>query len=165
VGMGEKPIKVLGISVGSHTVTILRPDNPNEFKNDRNTNWYTNTSGSLETTLSANPNWKLTLKGPLFGSLKATPNISGDRPGNLRNIRQISDNNRSDTQLIRDILASANQYKDNLPYDPTPAKFDRFYNSNSYTYGILRDARVTNIPNLPGWQPGADKPIPLNKKE
>ena len=92
--------------------------------------------------------------------LIATPNVLGDRPSNLNSIQRISDSRgRSDTQLIRDILASADSYYNNLPYDPTPWLFDAYYNSNSYAYGVLKNAGISNIPNLPWWEPGADKPI------
>jgi len=158
VSLGERNIA----GIGSHTVIILNPDNASDFANST-AGFYRNSKGELEATRSANPNWRPS-GGSIFGSLTATPNISGDRPENMRNIQTISDPlNRSDTQLINDILNSANKYKDNLPYDPTPWLFDQFYNSNSYTYGVLKDAGIIG-PNLPGWQPGADKPICLKKK-
>ncbi|MDP2922091.1 MAG: RHS repeat-associated core domain-containing protein [Candidatus Omnitrophota bacterium] len=147
---------------GYHTVIILHPDNPNDFVNDPR--FHRNSKGELEATLSANPNNKPNLNS-FFGNLVANPtNFAPDRTNNLKNIQRILDpKRRSDSQLINDFLSSAGKYKDNLPYDPTPWSFDPFYNSNSYTSGIILDVGCL-LPNLHGWEPGADKPIRLNKK-
>jgi hypothetical protein len=136
--------------IGKHTVIIIHPDRPEEFACDPR--FYKNSKGELEATLSANPR---------NGILTATPNDLNDRPGELEQMQRILDK-RSDTQLINDIFGSADKYGNNLKYGATPSQSDDSYNSNSYTYGVLNDAGVTNIPNLNGWEPGADKPIPLN---
>ena len=146
---------------GYHTVIIIQPDDQNAFAYNRH--FYRTTTGEWEATLSANPNWKPTWSSP-FGTLTATPNIIGDRPERLHDIQRINDPfGRSDTQLIQDIFASAEHYKNNLPYDPTPWSFDPYYNSNSYVYGMLEGAGITDIPNLPWWEPGADKSIKKKK--
>ena len=117
----------------------------------------------METTISANPNRKPNIQSR-FGNLVATPKIEEDRPERLEAIQKITDPlNRSDSELIQDILESAEKYENNLPYNPTPWPFDPYYNSNSYAYGILKDAGISNPPNLLRWEPGADKPIPLKK--
>ena len=157
VAIGERRI-----GPGGHTVIIIHPDNPGEFENDPR--FYRNSKGELEATLSAGPNKRPRWSSP-WGTLTATPNSPDDRREDLRNSQRILDPlHRSDSQLIRDIFKSADKYGNNLPYDPTPLPFDPYYNSNSYAYGILEDAGVSEPPNLPGWEPGADKPIPLKKK-
>ncbi|MFA4842824.1 MAG: RHS repeat-associated core domain-containing protein [Candidatus Omnitrophota bacterium] len=162
VAIGEKPI-----GPGSHTVIILHPDNESDFKNNKSIPWYKNSKGEREATLSANPNWRPNLDS-LYGNLTAYPSNKSDRPSKLKNIQRIQDPlGRSDTQLIKAIINSANKYQNNLPYDPVPAVEDpsvpQPYNSNSYTRGILKDAGIPNPPNLPGGQPGWDMPIPLGE--
>lgn len=152
-----------------HTVIIIHPDNPSDFENNPNfsNRFYRNSKGELEATLSANPRFKkfIALK------LVATPKILNDRPEKLDYMQRVLDpKKRSDTQLIKDIFASADKYKDDLSYEALPFRSgsilgdDVGYNSNSYSYGILKDAGIANIPNLSKWEPGADKPIPLDDK-
>jgi len=144
VEIGER-----AVGPGSHTVIILIPD-----------------EGGPITTLSANPDYKPTWISPVFGTLTSTPNEPADAPQNLRNIQQISDPlNRSDAQLIADIMRSASEYQNNLPYDPTPWLFDPYSNSNSYVRGVLQDAGIPNPQNPKNIQPGWDKPISLPNKE
>lgn len=145
VEIGER-----AVGPGSHTVIILTPDD-----------------GGPTATLSANPDHKPTWISPVLGTLTATPNDPADAPQNLRNIQQVSDPlNRSDAQLIADIMHSASKYQNNRPYDPTPWPFDPYYNSNSYVRGILRNAGIPSPQNPKNIQPGWDKPIPLpNKKK
>ena len=158
VALGERHI----FGPGNHTVIIIHPGNPSDFGNDPR--FYRNTSGELEATLSANPDLKANLNSPL-GNLTATPNALADRPSNLHDITRVfSSTTTSDAQFINNIFASAAKYNNNLPYDPTPWLLDPFYNSNSYASGILKDAN-SNFPDLPWWQPGADKPIPLSQKK
>jgi RHS repeat-associated protein len=166
VAMGKrKPLRPIP---GQHTVIILHPDKEDNFINDKSIPWYRNKKGELEATLSANPNWKLNLDS-LYGNLIAYPSNKSDRPSNLKNIERIIDPlKRSDTQLIRDIINSANKYHNNLPCDPDPSigdpSVEQSYNSNSYTRGVFKDAGIPNPPLLPGWIPGWDIPIPLNEK-
>ena len=173
VELGTREVIQNGIKTGGyHTVTILHPDNPDNFKNDSNyaNRFYTNTKGELEATLSANPNGKPNWKS-LFGNLVATPNNAGDRPENMQHRQRLRDHRadvtgsdrRDDTQLIKDFFASADKYANDLPYDPTPVPNAGYYNSNSYTYGVSKDVGIT-LPNLAGWEPGANIPIPLNKR-
>jgi len=155
---------------GYHTVIILHPDNPANFENDPNFRgrFYRNANGELEAILSAGPNRRPNLRSLLFGNLVSNRNNPlRDRPENLYRIQRVLDprvigsNKRCDTQLIKDIFYSADRYRDNLPYYPLPVSGAGTYNSNSYVYGILQNAGITNTPNLPKWEPGADVPIPL----
>jgi hypothetical protein len=115
-------------------------------------------NGELEATLSANPSRIPNLRS-LLGYLTATPNDINDRPENLRTQRILD--KRCDTKLIKDIFDSADQYENNIPYYPAPRRNGGSLNSNSYAYGVLNNAGVTNIPNLSGVEPGADIPIPF----
>ena len=163
MAIGERKVIRVGKDF-SHTAIILHPDNPSDFKNDSSTKWYKTKSGELEATLSANPNHKPNFNSPFFGNLTAYPSDPSDRPDKLKTSQRIIDpQKRSDTQLIKDIINSANKYKNDLPYDPTP--FPPYYNSNSYTRGVLKDAKINNPPNLTGIKPGWNYPIPLRKDE
>ncbi len=70
--------------------------------------------------------------------------------------------NRSDTQLIKDILNSTVQYDNDLTYDPFA--LGGCYNSNSYVRGILKSSKIENPP-LPDKRlyPGWTKPITLRR--
>ncbi|MDD5518962.1 MAG: RHS repeat-associated core domain-containing protein [Candidatus Omnitrophica bacterium] len=157
----ELGTRSVGKTGGYHTVIIIHPDDQSAFAYDRH--FYRTASGEWEATLSANPNKKPRWASP-FGALIATPNHPDDRPGKMEKCQKISDS-RSDTQLIKDIFASADTYQNDLPYDPTPILGTGYYNSNSYTYGVLENAGISNPPNLPGWEPGADTPILLSRRE
>lgn len=158
VAYGEKRL----FGIWSHTVIIVHPDNPNDFKGNTSIKWGKTKSGEMEATFSANPNWKPNLKGA-FGRLRANPSTINDRPERLKTIQRIYDpKKRSDTQLIKDIGNSASKYKDNLTYHPFPTSIDPTYNSNSYTSGVLQDAGISDIPKIGNFKPGANKPIPLN---
>jgi hypothetical protein len=147
--LGQRPVK----KIGNHTVIILQPDNEADFINDPR--FYRNSQGKLESVVSAGPNKE--------GNLSKYPyNYQPDKSENLGNLQEVNDpRGRSDTDLINDILDSADKYDNSLPYQGLPLGKGK-YNSNSFTSGILKDAGVESPPNLPGWQPGADKPIPIS---
>ncbi|MEK7396765.1 MAG: RHS repeat-associated core domain-containing protein, partial [Candidatus Poribacteria bacterium] len=106
VALGERSV----LGAGSHTVIILHPDKGSDFKKDKRIKWYRNANGELEATLSANPDRKSNSWGPL-GNLTAYTNDISDRPGRLKNIQRVLDPlNRSDSQLIKDIITSASKY-------------------------------------------------------
>lgn len=133
-----------------HTVIVLTPDD-----------------GGPIMTLSANPDHNSNNDtSPFFGTLVATPNLPSETPINLRNLMVVVDPvGRSDKQLIRDIIMSSRNYKNNLPYGPLPRSNDPYYNSNSYVRGVLKNAGMPNPPTLPGERPGWDKPIPQDNKK
>ena len=94
---------------------------------------------------------------------KYPSDIKGDRPENLRHKRIIEDpQKRSDADFINALFKSAAKYKNNLPYDWLAV--GKSYNSNSFTAGILKDAAGKDISvDFERWQPGGDKPIPLDE--
>jgi len=127
---------IFGIPMAHHTVIVLTPD-----------------GGGPAMTLSAHPQDNL---------LVATPNDPGNAQEKLHNLTLVIDPfGRSDAQLIHDIIMTSRQYHNDLPYSEVPTSFDATYNSNSYTSGVLRAAAIPNPPDLPEWQPGYDKPMPL----
>ncbi|MCG8430842.1 MAG: RHS repeat-associated core domain-containing protein, partial [Candidatus Omnitrophica bacterium] len=160
VMIGSRPVFFNGIPTGGyHTVIIIRPDDQSFFENHPEliNRFYINSDGDLEATLSAERQGDY---------LVATPNHSDDRPERLENWQVVdgkkdSSGKAADTEFILSLFAAADQYQNNLPYDPTPIGGWGYYNSNSYVYGILSAAGVDYIPNLPGVEFGADVPIPL----
>lgn len=77
-----------------------------------------------------------------------------------------------DTKFILNLLRQAEAFGDDLPYHGTVGEYaDKipagnveagvdYYNSNSFTSGILGAAGVEDVPDPFGYQPGLDKPIP-----
>lgn len=77
----------------------------------------------------------------------------------------------ADTKFILGLVGQAEGYNDNLPYHGTVGEFAKqipagkleegvsYFNSNSYSAGILKGAGVGDVPNPWLYQPGIDKPI------
>jgi hypothetical protein len=143
----------VGNSPFNHTAIILQPNNPNDF--EKNTLFDNNSTA----TLGGQP-FGEGYKGGHFGALQGVPNYSGDDPCGLNDKTEVkTPDGMSDTDFINALLAAANKYKDNLPYSPNPSEYSG-YNSNGYVSGIISAAGGI-APNLPGSQPGYNKPIPL----
>ena len=137
-----------------HTAIVLQPNNPADF------NFPNNTS-----TLGGQPGGKST-SGSMYGNLHSAPNYPGDSPGTechpgpLNNLTIVpTPQGMTDTQFINALINAANSYQNNLTYDPIPDPFGLYYNSNSYTSGVITNAGGTP-PTLPGLQPGYGNPIP-----
>jgi RHS repeat-associated protein len=134
-----------------HTAIVLRPSNPADFAND---NFFKNNQATLGAQPSGVPN-----ANSLYGNLVSTPNNPDDDPCKLKNLRRVpTPPGMTDSEFIKALISAANSYKDNLPYDTSPA--GRWYNSNSYTSGVVKAAGATP-PSLPGSHPGYNHPIPL----
>ncbi len=143
VQIGGRPVPH---TPGQHTVIVVTPDD-----------------GGPVFWLSAEPEHQPTATNPNFGRLIGYLNDPNDAPANLSNLTDIEDpQNRSDKQLINAIVQAAGRYHNNLPYWPVPSGMAGFYNSNSYTAGIIEAAGGV-VPKLPGLQPGIEKPIPLGR--
>ena len=139
-----------------HTAIVLQPDNPADF------NFRNNTS-----TLGGQPGGSWWTSWSIFGNLRSSPNNPGDSPGTacqpgpLKNLTLVpTPPGMTDTQFIKSLINASNSYQNNQPYDPFPDPFGIFYNSNSYTSGVINKAGGTP-PTLPGSQPGYGNPIPI----
>jgi RHS repeat-associated protein len=139
-----------------HTAIVLQPDNPQDFNFPNNT--YTlggQAGGSWWTSWS------------LFGNLQSKPNFPGDSPGSscnpgpLQNLTPVgTPDGMTDTQFIQALINASQSYNNDQPYDPFPDPFGIYYNSNSYTSGVIEKAGGTP-PSLPGVQPGYGMPLPI----
>lgn len=143
---------------GSHTVIIIIPDNPGDFAGD----WHFERDkllGIRVSTLSGGPS------GPVgTGKLSKFVNHPDDQFFDMQTRwRVATPPGMNDTQFIKNLFEAYDSYQqDSRPYDAL-ARGDG-YNSNSLTSGLLNAAGQPKVPNLPGWQPGGDKPIPLPKR-
>jgi RHS repeat-associated protein len=144
----------------NHTAIVLRPNNPSDFVgNDL-------FKGGNQATLSGQPSW-VPNANSLYGNLVTSRNYPGDNPGTdcekgkLKNLTLVpTPPGMTDTEFINAVIDAANSYQNNLPYAPITSEGWWWYNSNSYTSGVLRAAGATP-PSLPGLQPGYNYPIPL----
>jgi hypothetical protein len=160
VYVGERDVDGLG-GIAEHTAIVLRPDVPSDFSSNILFN------GSNQATLSAEPQDSNII---WYGNLISHPNNPKDSPGStsgcdqgkLKNLTPVpTPAGMTDTQFIQSLISANHSYQNNLPYDPVPESLDPgFYNSNSYTSGIILNAGGTP-PTLPGWIPGYHVPIPL----
>lgn len=138
-----------------HTAIVLEPDNPADFNFPNN--MYTLGAQAF----GGSPN----LLSPFYRYLQSEPNYPGDSPGTtcqpgpLQNLTVVpTPSGMTDTQFINALLKVANSYQNNSPYLPFP--YGPYYNSNSYTAGVIIAAGGTP-PVLPGIQPGYGHPLPL----
>lgn len=139
-----------------HTAIVLRPNNPADF------NFPNNTS-----TLGGQPFGASATSWSIYGKLHSSPNNPGDSPGTacqpgpLKNLTLVpTPQGMTDTQFINALINAANSYQNNQTYDPFPDPFGIYYNSNSYTSGVIIKAGG-KPPTLPGSQPGYGNPIPI----
>jgi RHS repeat-associated protein len=149
----------------NHTAIVLRPDNPNAFKN----NPLFQATNGREATLGGQLNGPVDECDPTqdsriprpFGNLIGAPNYPGDNPSKLDNLTEVTAPlGQTDTQFINSLINAAASYRDNAPYSPVPTPADPYYNSNSYVSGVLR-AVGSQAPSLPNIQPGYSKPLPI----
>ena len=65
--------------------------------------------------------------------------------------------------MIDALHKAFNRYPNNKPYDLFPGNgpFNNYYNSNSFTHGLLEAAGYPDIPTPPLNTPGWDKPLPI----
>ncbi|MDQ6799857.1 MAG: hypothetical protein M3041_03370, partial [Acidobacteriota bacterium] len=141
-----------------HTDLVLQPDNPGAFANNP---LFTASHGAL-VTLGGQAwgpmNW---WRPSLFGTLQFRPNYPGDDPSRSSTLTGVScPAGMSDTDFINRLISAAGRYRNNLPYDPEPWPRDWYYNSNSFTSGVIRAAGGTP-PVLSVPVPGYDKPVPI----
>ena len=139
-----------------HTAIVLRPDDPTAFNFPNNT-W----------TLGGQPGGSWWTSWSIYGNLRSKPNNPGDSPGSacapgpLGNLTLVATpSGMTDTQFIKALMNAANAYQNNRPYYPVPDPFGIFYNSNSYTAGVIIHAGGVP-PALPGSQPGYGNPLPI----
>ncbi|MGB9430062.1 MAG: RHS repeat-associated core domain-containing protein [Gammaproteobacteria bacterium] len=138
-----------------HTAIVLEPDNPADF------NFPNNMYILGAQPFGGSPN----LLSPFYRYLQSEPNYPGDSPGTtcqpgpLQNLTAVpTPSGMTDTQFINALLKAANSYQNSSPYLPFP--YGPYYNSNSYTAGVIIAAGGTPPP-LPGIQPGYGHPLPL----
>ena len=144
--MIEAETSVLGVA--EHRYIIVIPDNPTAFQHN---GLFQTVNGQLESTISGEP------AGDLFHPLLVSlPNADLNSPANNYVILQ-PPNGESDTAFINSLLNVAGSYQNNLNYSPVPG--EGTYNSNSFNSGVLISSGET-VPNLDGWAPGADSPVP-----
>ncbi len=135
---------------GMHQTLVFRPANPQDFVNNPNFA----PSGGASATLSGQMSWA-------SGSLYSAWNYAGDTPGGLSDLTVIpTPPGLTDSQFINNIIAAAGAYRDNLPYGPFPDSRFVTFNCNSYAAGVV-EAAGGALPDLPGWQPGSWRPIPI----
>ena len=154
--------------IGGHTAIIMQPDDEAAFRNTarfaRNSRFYTNALGRLETSTSAHK-----VGGKLTKYPQGTFSERSDNPEmRLREVSRPAQY-KTDTEFIRAIIKVEDRYQNDLKYDPVASGRDK-YNSNSYNAGILKEVGVENYEkylNFLFYQPGIDKPIPIppEKKE
>jgi len=139
-----------------HTAIVLQPDNPGDFDFPNNTS-----------TLGGQPGGSWWTSWSIYGNLQSSPNNPGDSPGTachpgpLKNLTLVpTPPGMTDTQFINSLLNAADSYQNNQPYNPFPDPFGIYYNSNSYTSGVITAAGGTP-PVLPGIQPGYSNPVPI----
>jgi RHS repeat-associated protein len=152
VYVGEHPAFFnVGINPLNHAAIVLRPDNPEDFKNHP---LFKDTGGK-----------EATLGGQLKdGKLVSAPNYSGDNPNNLNDLTKVPcPEGQTDTEFIQNLINAANAYKNDKGYAALPVSGPLggdVYNSNSYVSGVLKAAGATP-PNFGGFKPGYNKPLPL----
>lgn len=134
-----------------HGAIVLRPDNPEDFKNHP----YFKDTGGREATLGGQYE---------RGKLVSAPNYSDDNPNNLNNLTKIPcPKGLTDTEFINKLINAADSYKNDKAYAAFPVRGwlgGEAYNSNSYVSGVLKAAGATP-PIFGGYKPGYKKPLPL----
>jgi RHS repeat-associated protein len=154
IELAQKVVKFLGMSVGMHRFFVLSPDRPSDFNG--NARFVKDSKGNLTSTVGGQPERPF----PNFGRLMSQPN--SDLSSKIEARATISPpGNMTDSQFINSILKAEGSYKNNLSYDPTPGAGDNLYNSNSFASGIAKNVGINKLPDLGGFAPGFDKPIPL----
>jgi hypothetical protein len=187
VYMAEKPID--GASFAGHTWLILKPDNPKEFakmypniKLDK-TGAFVIRGGPDENFGKTGKGNLIGSIGYGNSTTKYRSRYKIDTPDKYKSFKKTwwggkreipsKDGISSDTKFISSLVKAAESYNDNLPYNGTVGEFNSilgdaagkiekgkdYYNSNSYTAGLLVKSGVKDIPDPWGYQPGLDKPI------
>ena len=166
VWLAEKAIESTWYTgVGGHVWLIIEFDSQEEYI-DVLYNVYNLLGLNINNYLRANGNQgKFVLRaGPSSGSggnlVKSIG--TGNSVTTWRQRDQIFAPSGNEAQFIVDLMEAAVQYQNNLQYDGLAR--DGKYNSNSFISGLLvaSGIAVNNIPDPWWYQPGLDKPIPLN---
>jgi RHS repeat-associated protein len=159
-------------ATGGHTWIIARPDNRAEFSKARPDIQLDN-SGAFVMRAGPDAKFDSTGKGNLVGSIGGGDSTTQYRqrynvatPSGYKDKPDMS----ADTQFIVNLVKQAEGYSNDLPYHGTAGQLDipgaggiekgaSYYNSNSFTSGVLKGAGVKDVPNPWGYQPGLDKPV------
>ncbi len=154
-----------GNSVGpltpNHMAFVMIPDAPNDFVGY--SQFSTNPLTGLTTaTFGGQPTMNGQSGNSIFGNLHTVPSYPGDQIANANDIYRIpTPKGVSDTDHILAYLTAINSYDNSLSYFPVPALTTDSYNSNGYVTGIM--GAVGDVPpSFPGFQPGAERPIPIS---
>jgi hypothetical protein len=149
--------------IGNHAWLDLDPDNPADFAN----NPLFNTPGNPNrSTISGEPS---PAYNPLsefpkqISTLNSTPNSDLSSCPSAK-VLIPTPKGMTDTQFIQALLAAAQSFNNGtIPYAALPQNGGPAHNSNSFAAGVLSQVGLNGsqlVSGLPGWQPGAQYPVP-----